>query len=214
MCTIGLHVHVHVHVQYISTTMHMARMGFFWPCMILSEIHSLNSRKLCCALLFVRTRMNLLAHSISPLNAWSHGSTSFQWGRLKSASEFIAMFSAWIRVPDHWVLRCRSLQNKSENKLLTFCTSGAGASTMNFVYTMSEFYQLHLISPVQIICSIKWRIFPQFPLVLLKADNWRQLTTTDDNWRQLTTTDDNWRQLTTTDDNWWQHVLIVLKTKK
>ena len=71
-------------------------------------IHSLNSRMLCCALLFVHTRMysragwaacactvpterraecnaNKLAHLISPLNTWFHGSTSFQWGRLKNS---------------------------------------------------------------------------------------------------------------------------------
>ena len=30
--------------------------------------------------------------------------------------EFMATFSAWTRVPDHWVLRCGSLQIKSEKK--------------------------------------------------------------------------------------------------
>ena len=38
--------------------------------------------------------------------------------------EFMAMFSAWIRLPDDQVLRCGSLQNKSykceENKITEF----------------------------------------------------------------------------------------------
>ena len=108
-------------------------------------------------------------YMLTCLQAWSHGSTLFQWGRLKSAwerpwypppppppsntelhwrvyrneakislkdfpkvndptiSEFMATFSAWIRVPDRQVLRCGSLQNKSEKHRSFFCTSGAGA---------------------------------------------------------------------------------------
>ena len=42
-------------------------------------------------------------------------------------SEFMATFSAWIRVPDHRVLRCGSLQIKSEKKSLNLCTPGPGA---------------------------------------------------------------------------------------
>ena len=42
-------------------------------------------------------------------------------------SEFMATFFAWIRVSDHRVLRCGSLQIKSEKKSLHFLYTWTGA---------------------------------------------------------------------------------------
>ena len=53
--------------------------------------------------------------------------------------EFMATFSAWI--PDHQVLRCGLLQNKSYKcgkKLLNFCTSGAGAKDSDGVQSIGR----------------------------------------------------------------------------
>ena len=65
------YISIIIHTQFIyvletSTTCTWPEWDPFGRAGLLSEIHSLNSRTLCCALLFVRTRMNLRAGCTVP----------------------------------------------------------------------------------------------------------------------------------------------------
>ena len=74
-----------------------------------------------------RNRSNAELHWRVYKNETTISSKDFSKVNDPTISEFMARFSAWIRVPNHRVLRCGSL---------TFCTSGAGAKDSEVVQSI------------------------------------------------------------------------------